>query len=130
MYVKSHNKRCERANPKNKCHCKCGGALHGILYLKNEKQTTIDMWIKEEKEKMQIKFKTTEFEQAVGFSKEMMVNDVLGEKILQLEKAEERKNFNEAEKILDNIKLILDKPQNLKITPAESDCRTLYARNI
>jgi hypothetical protein len=25
-----HNQRCEDANPKGKCKCHCGGALHGI----------------------------------------------------------------------------------------------------
>lgn len=42
----SHNIRCEYANPKSKCTCKCGGKLHGIRYgyplpVKKERQTKI-----------------------------------------------------------------------------------------
>ena len=41
-----HNKRCERANPKSKCRCRCKGQFHGIQY---GKQTTIDKWVGEDK---------------------------------------------------------------------------------
>lgn len=27
-----HNERCEKANPKGKCNCRCGGTHHGILH--------------------------------------------------------------------------------------------------
>jgi hypothetical protein len=30
-----HNNRCEDANPKGKCQCHCGGALHGLNNMEN-----------------------------------------------------------------------------------------------
>jgi len=37
-----HSTRCENANPKSICRCKCGGRLHGISH-KNEDTTS---WIR------------------------------------------------------------------------------------
>ena len=49
--MSKHNSRCENANPKGKCKCRCGGSLHGINNEQNTqdnryKQTTVDDWIK------------------------------------------------------------------------------------
>ena len=34
--MRKHNQRCEDANPKGKCKCRCGGALHGINNEQNQ----------------------------------------------------------------------------------------------
>ncbi len=31
-----HNERCENANPKGKCACGCGGAMHGLNRMENK----------------------------------------------------------------------------------------------
>lgn len=32
IFMKKHPIRCENANPKSKCVCRCGGRLHGIAH--------------------------------------------------------------------------------------------------
>lgn len=31
-----HSSRCEQANPKSKCQCRCGGRFHGIAHGKDD----------------------------------------------------------------------------------------------
>jgi len=40
-----HNIRCERADPKSKCRCSCGGKYHGIAYGKLETLITVDKYM-------------------------------------------------------------------------------------